>query len=188
MLAEELLILTTDDALWQTARPLLDAALRLEQNDDVYTWHGWRKSQVQAFLGTLPSLCSLVVGVWDTLCATGAQPAQDKLVLGIVCEVARGVVRSVCTFEKLVAAGLKPVDELEIGMEDALEIMHYARRQIAPVAWALFIEKAAWDEWLFAAGDDETAPDKGELLGRLARAGRCVLMGSQSAPHEHEEQ
>lgn len=181
MLAEELLVRNGEGALWETARPLLDTALRLEQNDDTYTWHGWQKSQMNSFLAALPSPCSLVVGVWDTLPAAGARPAQDKLVLGVACEVEEGVVRSICTFEQFVSAGLKPVGELEIGMEDALEIMHYARRQVAPVAWALFIEKTAWDEWLF------TSTDKGRLLDELVRRGRCVLMGSQSSSHEDYE-
>lgn len=179
MLAEELLILNSEGALWQAARPLLDAALRLDQNDDTSTWHGWQKSRMEAFLAALPSPCSLVAGVWDTLPAAGARPAQDTLVLGIVCAVEQGEIRSICTFEHLVAAGLKSIDELEISIEDALEIMHYARRQVAPVAWALFGEKAAWDEWLF------TPTDKGQLLDELVNRGRCVLMGSQAASHEH---
>ena len=184
VLAEELLVLNSEGALWQQARPLLDAALRLEQQDDTYVWHGWQKDQIRAFLSTLPSPCSLVVGVWDTLAATSSRPAQEQLVLGAVCEVVQGTVCSICTFENLVAAGLKPIAELEIGMEDALEIMHYARRQVAPVAWALFIERTAWDEWLFTSSENGGALDKGELLGKLADKGRCVLMGSQAALHE----
>lgn len=180
MLAEELLILNGTDPLWQTAHPLLDAALRLEQQDDEYHWHGWQKKPVQAFLAGLPSPCSLVVGVWETLPATSLQDTQDKLVLGVVCHIAQGIVHALWTFETLVMAGLKPVDELEISMEDALEIMHYARRQVAPVAWALFIEKTAWDEWLFTTTRDDKPQDKGELLAALANKGRCVLMGSQA--------
>ncbi len=181
MLAEELLIFNGEGALWQMARPLLEAALRLEQNDDMYTWHGWRKRRIDVFLSALPSPCSLVIGVWDTLPATSTRPAQDKLVLGVTCKVEEGVVRSICTFDQFASAGLKPVDELEIGMEDALEIMYYARKQVAPVAWALFIEKPAWDEWLF------TPTDKGALLDKLASHGRCVLMGSQATSYEHHE-
>ena len=184
MLAEELLVLNSNNTLWQTARPLLDAALRLEQQNETYTWHGWQKASIQAFLATLPSPCSLVVGVWDTLPATSTQPAQDKLVLGVVCEVVQGTVRALSTFESLVDVGLKPVDELEISMEAALAIMHHARRQVAPVAWALFIEKTAWDEWLFADAEDGGALDKGALLAELAHHGRCVLMGSQAALYE----
>src|SRR5260370_38681686 len=75
VLAEELHVLNGNDALWQTARPLLEVALRLEQNDDTSTWHGWQKRSMQAFLGALPSPCSLVGGVWDTLAATSTQPA-----------------------------------------------------------------------------------------------------------------
>ena len=181
MLAEELLVLDGEDALWQAARPLLDAALSLEYADETATWHGWQKRQVNAFLASLPSPCSLVVGAWDTLPATETDPEQDRLVLGIVCAVEQGEIRSLCTFTSLVQAGLKPVDELEIGMEDALDIMHYARRRVAPVAWALFIEKAAWDEWIFATADDEGVLDKGEVIARFALQGRCVLMGSRAA-------
>ena len=64
VLAEELCVLDGDSALWRPARPLLDAALRLEQNDDTYSWHGWNKQQIIAFLDQLPQKCSLVVGVW----------------------------------------------------------------------------------------------------------------------------
>lgn len=186
MLAEELLVLNGTDTLWQTARPLLDAALRLAQQDETYIWHGWQKASIQTFLAALPSPCSLVVGVWDTLPATGTQPAQDRLVLGVVCEVVQGTVRALSTFESLVAAGLKPMDELEISMDDALEIMHYARRQVAPVAWALFTEQTAWNEWLFASAEDGGALDKGALLAELAHRGRCVLMGSQAALYEQQ--
>lgn len=187
VLAEEFLILNGTDALWQTARPLLDVALHLEQQDDTYSWHGWQKAPIQAFLAALPSPCSLVVGVWDTFPATSTQPAQDKLVLGVVCDVAQGTVRALHTFEALVTVGLKSVDELEISMEDALEIMHYARRQVAPVAWALFIEKTAWDEWLFTDTEDGWTMDKGALLDTFANKGRCVLMGSQATLHEQDE-
>lgn len=180
VLAEELVVFDGEDALWQVARPLLDAALFLEHAAETSTWHGWQKRQVDAFLAALPSPCSLVAGVWDTLPATDTDPEQDKLVLGVVCAVEQGEVRSLCTFASLVSAGLKPVDELEIGMEDALEIMHYARRRVAPVAWALFIEKTAWDEWIFAMVDDGGVLDKGEILTRFAASGRCVLMGSQA--------
>ena len=49
-------------------------------------------------------------------------------------------VRSVPLNEALIAAGLKPIKQLEPGYEDALEIMRMARVQIAPVAWALFTQ------------------------------------------------
>lgn len=183
MLAEELLVLNDETPLWQQARFLVNAALRLEQNDASYIWHGWQKAQIGAFLHTLPDPCSLVVGVWGRIPATASCPSQEKLVLGVVCEVVEGVIRSICGFERLVAAGLKPVDTLEIGLEDALEIMHYARKQVAPVAWALFTEQATWNTWLFTADEDGGALDKGELLRTLARKGDCVLMGSQAASH-----
>lgn len=182
MLAEELQIFNGEGVLWERARPLLEAALRLENSGEGYVWHGWQEEQVSRFLGELPSPCSLVVGVWDTL--SDEQGERDMLALGIVCEVVQGIVSSISTFERLVAAGLKPLAELEIGIEDALDIMHYARRQVAPVAWALFIERTAWDEWLFASAEDGGALDKGELLDALAQKGRCVLMGSQAAEDE----
>ncbi len=181
MLAEELVVLDGEDALWQAVRPLLNLALRLEQGDETSHWRGWQKRQIEAFLGGLPSPCSLVVGAWETLPATALESAQDRLVLGIICGVEQGEIRSLGTFASLVAAGLKPVEELEIGMEDALEVMHYVRRKLAPVAWALFIEKAAWDEWIYTAAEDDGPLDKGELLDRFVQMGRCVLMGSQAA-------
>lgn len=173
MLAEELRVLDGDSALWRPVRPLLDAALRLEQNDDTYSWHGWNKQQITAFLDRLPPRCSLVVGVWET---EAGMP--EELALGVVCEVVNGEVHSLCTFQALTSAGLKR--ELEPGIDDALEIMRAARRLVAPVAWALFMEKSAWDEWLFAGGDDGAVVDKGELLANFARQGRCVLLGGQS--------
>jgi hypothetical protein len=181
VLADELVILDSDSALWLTARPLLDAALRLEQGDEDLTWHGWSKSQVQAFLSALPSPCSLVVGAWDTLAATRREPARDVLVLGLVCKVEQGELRTLGTFASLVAAGLKSVEKLGIGIEDALDVLHYARKAFAPVAWALFLEKSAWDEWLLTATDEDGQEiDKGVLLTRLMDAGRGVLMGSQA--------
>ncbi|MGH2509132.1 MAG: hypothetical protein ACRDHZ_17270, partial [Ktedonobacteraceae bacterium] len=101
MLAEELLILNGTDTLWQTARPLLDAALRLEQLDETSTWYGWQKAAMQAFLAALPSRCSLVIGVWETLPATNLPATQDKLVLGVVCDVEQGIIRALWTFEAL---------------------------------------------------------------------------------------
>ncbi len=174
VLAEELLVLDGDSPLWCPARPLLDAALRLEQDDDTYTWHGWNKQQIITFLDRLPPKCSLVVGVWET---EADMPEHEELVLGVVCEVVNGEVHSICTFQALTSAGLKPARELEPGVDDALEIMRAARKLVAPVAWALFMEKSAWDEWLFAGGDDGAAIDKGELLAAFARQGRCVLLG-----------
>jgi len=181
VLAEELVVIDGDSQLWRAARPLLDVALRLEQNDDTYAWHGWGKEQIDIFLKNLPPLCSLVLGVWETV--QGAKGESEELRLGVVCEVVEGEVRSIRTFEALSATGLKPIHELEPGIDDALEIMRVARTQVAPVAWALFIEKAAWDEWLFAEERDGTVISKGDVLASLARQGRCVILGSQAAHH-----
>ncbi|MFL5693269.1 MAG: hypothetical protein ACJ795_15850, partial [Ktedonobacteraceae bacterium] len=63
MLAEELLVLDADTTLWRAARPLLNIALQLEQRDENYSWHGWHKQQMEAFLKKLPAQCSLVLGV-----------------------------------------------------------------------------------------------------------------------------
>jgi hypothetical protein len=185
VLAEELVVIDGDSQLWHTARPLLNAALRLEQNDDTYSWHGWGKEQIHIFLKNLPPLSSLVLGVWETVPGVEDESEQtrEELRLGIVCEVVESEVRSIRTFEALTAAGLKPINELEPGIDDALEIMRVARTQIAPIAWALFIEKAAWDEWLFAEGRDGAVIDKGDVLASLARQGRCVILGSQVAHH-----
>lgn len=183
MLAEELLVLDGDSLLWHAARPLLEVALRLERNDDSYAWHGWNKQQIVTFLKQLPERCSLVVGVWETIPEEESAPEREVLVLGMVCEIVEGEVRSIRTFQALTAAGLKPVKELEPGVEDALEIMRMTRMLVAPVAWALFIEKSAWSEWVFGNGDDDTVIDKGDLLAAFEHQGRCVLMGSQAAHH-----
>ena len=182
MLAEELIVLDADSSLWRTAHPLLDVALRLEQNDASYSWHGWNKQQMSDFLKNLPPQCSLVIGVWETM---GDPLEQEVLWLGVVCEVVEGEVCSIRTFEALSAAGLKSARQLEPGIEDALEIMRVARAQVAPVAWALFTDKATWDEWLFASDDDGGISDKGEILAAFARRGRCVLLGSQATQHHH---
>ena len=184
MLAQELLVADGDAQLFRAVRPLLDVALRLDQNDDTYSWRGWNKQQIESFLGSLPSLCSLVAGVWETISEDGEMAEHEKLVLGCVCEVHDGVVATIRTFESLAGAGLKAIDQLEPGVEDGLEIMR-AARTVAPVAYALFIEKTAWDEWIFSGGDDDGAVDKGEALASIARQGRCVLMGSQVATHHH---
>ena len=184
MLAEELLIIDGDAPLFRPLRPLIDNALRLEHGDDTYSWHGWNRAQIERFLASLPPLCSLVVGVWETLPGDGEMAEQEKLALGCVCEVRGGEVRTIRTFEALAEAGLKAVNQLEPGIEDALEIMR-AARTVAPVAYALFIEKTAWDEWLFNSAEDGGVVDKGDALAALARAGRCVLMGSQVAGHNH---
>ena len=185
MLADELLVIDAHAPLWRAARPLLDVALQLEQNDDSYTWHGWNKAQISNFLKNLPARCSLVVAVWETLSEEGAVLEQEMLSLGIACEVVEGEVRSIRTFEALTASGLKPVIQLEPGIDDALEIMRVVRSEIAPVAWVLFIEKAAWNEWLFNSVDEGGVIDIGALLAAFPRQGRCVVMGSQSAHHHH---
>ena len=179
MLAEEFAILADNGPLWQAARSLLDVAARLDQMDQIHNWHGWQREQIDAFLAALPSPSSLVVGVWEM------QPSlPDRLHLGIVCKVVQGEICSLSTFEALRSAGLKPSEELAIGIEDALEIMHYARSQVAPVAWALFCEKTAWDEWLFTAIEEHEGQSKGELLRNLIDQGRGVLMGSQATAYE----
>lgn len=182
MLEEEVLVVDGDSPSFRPLRPLLDAALRLEWNDESYTWHGWNKAQISAFLDALPASCSLVVGVWETFPGDESTPEVERLALGCVCEVRKGNICAVRTFDAL--AGLKPIDQLEPGIEDALEIMRIARQVSSTVAWALFIEKAAWDAWLFAAGEHGEVVDKGETLAEFARQGKCVLLGSQAA-HQH---
>ena len=193
MLAEELVVIDGDAPLWVAARPFLDAALRLELNGDGYTWHGWNKEQMEVFLLTLPSHCSLVVGVWEILEDVDTSAEQELLSMGVVCEIVDGEVHTIRTFDALTSSGLKPTKELEPGFEDALEIMRAARTQVAPVAWALFTDKMTWNDWVFAvAGDDgvvngvdKDVIDKGELLATFARQGRCVLMGSQTTHRHH---
>lgn len=178
MLAEELLVLDADTPLWDAVRPLLQAALRLEQGDGASFWHGWRKKAIEAFLQGLPAHCSLLVGVWET-----TTEGQDVLIVGCICEVREGQICTVCTFEALTDADLPAVKAMEPGIEHAQALMQAARKQIAPVAWALFTDRTTWDEWLFSSGDNETMIDKGELLATLAHQGRCVLMGGQAALH-----
>lgn len=188
MLAEELSVLDADAPLWNAARSLLDSAFRLEQNAETYSWHGWNKQQIDRFLQGLPAHCTLLVGVWDTIAdeeeASGAVITdREALVLGVVGEVVRGEVCSLRTFEALNDASLPSVQALEPGFEHARELMRSVKAQIAPVAWALFTDKATWDEWLFTTGNDGGSIDKGELLAELARQGRCVLMGTQTIQH-----
>jgi hypothetical protein len=194
VLAEELLVVDGDSALFRPVRPLLEAALRLEQQDESYCWRGWTKRQLASFLASLPAQCSLVAGVWGTIRGGEGgeggegdeeQPGRETLVLGMVCEVREGEVRSIRTFEALAEAGLKPAQQLEPGVEDGLEIMRAARELAGPVAFALFIEEEAWNEWVYASGENDGAIDKGEALASLARQGRCVLMGSQVPRHHH---
>ena len=182
MLAEELIVIDPNSPLWSAARPYLDLALRLERSDDSYSWHGWQKHQVEQFLNKLPQRCSLVIGVWGMLPTEATSSEHEPLILGVACEVIEGHVYSIRTFEALTAAGLKPAAQLEPGIDDALEIMRLVRAQVAPVAWALFTDKATWDEWLFTTANDRII-DKGEMLATLARQGRCVLLGSQNSHH-----
>ena len=183
MLTEELLILDAETPLWNAVQPLLDAALRLEQNDDTYSWHGWDKRQINTFLKHLPAHCVLLAGVWETAINEDGAGERESLVVGCVCEVVEGEVCSIRTFESLVDSGLLDVKLLEPGYEHALEIMRAAKKQVAPVAWALFTDKTTWDEWIFSDGNNDMVIDKGELLSSLARQGRCVLMGNQTAHH-----
>jgi hypothetical protein len=190
VLAQEVAVLDGDSPLWERARGLLNAALLLEQQDEGYVWHGWTRGQIEAFLRGLPSPCCLVVAVWQAALPEQAAAhvpdgrAAEQLMLGLVCEVVEGEVRSLRTFEALRAAGLKAVAELEPGYEDGLAILRAAHALVAPVAWALFTDWQTWNEWLY--GSDETQPpesvvDKGALLTALAQAGRCVLLGTQTA-------
>lgn len=187
MLAEELTVLDVDSPLWTTARPLLDAALLLEQNDETFFWHGWDKRQINQFLASLPVQSTLVVGVWDIFReeedGSGEQVERELLTIGIVCEVMHGVVQSLRTFNALLNTGLKPVAQLEPGIEDATEILRLVKREIAPAAWALFTDRATWNEWIFADSDENQSINKGELLTAFAQQGRCVLLGGQTAHH-----
>ena len=183
MLVEEFVIIDPEASLWNAVRPLLDGALQLEREDRSYTWHSWRKEPIEDFFKRLPTHCALLVGVWDAEdIAEDAGEAQERevLVLGCVCEVREEKIYSLRTFEALANAdtSLPPTKELEPGYQHALELMRATRMQVAPVAWALFTDRATWNEWLFAEDD------KGELIASLAQQGRCVLMGSQTSHHE----
>jgi hypothetical protein len=185
VLAEELSVLDADAPLWDSARSLLEIAYRLEHNGETYAWHGWQKQQIDTFLQSLPAHCTFLVGVWETLLDED-EPAfqgREALVLGCVCEVVRGEICSLRTFEALHDASLPPLQELEPGFDHARALMRVVKAQVASVAWALFTDKATWDEWLFAEGNESGFTDKGELLAELARQGRCVLMGTQTIHH-----
>ena len=179
MLAEKFIVLDSDSPLWMSTSPLLDIALRFDQNDETYSWNGWNKQQINEFLAGLPQRCSLVVGVWETSLAEDDVIEHEVLLLGVVCEVVAGEVCSIRTYEALTAYGLGPVSSLEPGIDDAIEIMRIVRTQVAPVAWALFTDKATWDEWLFASSDQGDVVNKGDILTAFARQGRCVIMGNQ---------
>lgn len=192
MLAEELTVLDGDSPLWNAARPLLDAALLLEQNDEHFSWHGWNKAQIEQFLASLPSRCSLIAAVWDTLAQDeehGIPEERELLTLGILCEVVAGEIQSLRTFNALTASGLKPIEQLEPGPEDAYAVLRIAKLDVAPVAWALFTDRATWNEWVFTdnTGNEDAEEahivDKGVLLATFARQGRCVLLGTQTSHH-----
>ncbi len=180
MLAKDLIVYDNDSPLWLSARPLLDIAVRLDQNDETYSWNGWNKRRITDFLISLPSPSSLIVGVWETISEKEGSPEGEKLVIGLVFEITEGEVSSIRTFDALTIDGLKPSTQLEPGIDDALEIIRHTEKLVAPVAWALFMEKSTWDEWLSAIADDGTVIDKGRQLITLIHQGRCVLMGSQT--------
>lgn len=187
VLAEELTVVDADSPLWSTARPLLDVALQLEQHDETFSWHGWDKRQINQFLANLPPQSTLVVGVWDIFqeeeSGVAGRVERELLTTGIVCEVLNGVVHSIRTFNALMNAGLKPVEQLEPGIEDATEILRVVRTAITPAAWALFTDRATWNEWVYASDDEEHGMNKGELLATFVRQGRCVLLGGQTHHH-----
>lgn len=183
MLAEEFVVFEAESSLWSAVRPLLDAALQIEQYDETYSWYGWNKKPINAFLQSLPQHCTLLVGIWETVSNERDDFSADeheKLLLSCVCEVVGGKVCSIRTFDALTRAEFIPEQDLEPGYEHALAVMRLAKKHIAPVAWALFTEKITWDEWIFAESDDG---NKGELLASLARQGRCVLLGGQATSH-----
>ncbi len=196
MFVEDLIIIDADSALWQPARPIVEAALGLAQNDEQFTWHGWSKTQIETFLHHLPSHCTLLLGVWETEESgvgeqmTEQEPGEtveehEKLILGVICEVVQGEVSSIRTFEALVDESLPPLSQLEPGYQHALALMQATRKQVAPVAWALFTDRETWQEWLFSQKDAQGELDKGTLLTSLAQQGRCVLMGSQTSHAHH---
>jgi hypothetical protein len=179
VLVEELAVIDAASPLWGAVRPLLDAALRIEQQDSSYSWHGWRKEDINAFLKALPAHCSLLVGVWQV--DASAAEMSEQLMLGCVCEVVAGEISSVRTIETFTEAGLPPIAQLEPGYDHAQELIRITGKQVAPVAWAIFTDKVTWDEWLLTDRDNEHTLDKGELLTSLTQQGRCVLLGSQVA-------
>ncbi|MBO0780721.1 MAG: hypothetical protein J2P37_18010, partial [Ktedonobacteraceae bacterium] len=130
MLAEELVVLNADAPFWDPIRPLLKVALRLEQNETTYSWHGWKKQMLEDLLASLPAHCALVVGVWKTMTDQQEdEEGHEALALSCVCEIVKGQVRSLRTFEALTDAGLPPIQELEPGYEHACEIMRVVRMQ-----------------------------------------------------------
>jgi hypothetical protein len=184
LLAKEFIVFESVAPLWLSTRTLLDIALRIDQNDETYSWNGWSKQPIRDFLNSLPSPSSLVAGVWETIPGREGSPECENLVIGLICEIIDGEVCSVRTFDALTVGGLKSSNQLEPGIDDALEIIRQTEKLVAPVAWALFTEKSTWDEWLFAVEKDGIAVDKGQQLIAFTRHGRCVLMGSQTIYNE----
>lgn len=181
MLAQELVIVDGDMPEWESVRPLVDSALRLEQSQKSASWHGWTKEQIDTFLKQLPPHCTLLLGVWETRIDERTAQERDLLVLGCACEVVDGSISSVRTVASLVESNGPSLEELEPSFEHAYTLMQSAKRQIAPVAWALFTDRATWNEWVYTESENGEEIDKGELLAALARQGRCVLMGNQTA-------
>lgn len=195
MLAEDFVIVDVNSPSWSAIRPYVEAALRLEQDEGPAIWHGWDKLQINAFLQGLPSPCSLLVAVWETEdvvenddrgqdSSLHGQSTRERLVLGCVCEIVAGEVRSIRSFESLQDDDLPPLEELEPEYQHAFELMRVVRKLVAPVAWGLFTDKQTWHDWIFQAGDKSLPyDDKGKLLTELAQQGKCVLMGSQTTHH-----
>jgi len=179
LLAKDFVVFDSDSPLWLPVSTLLDIALCFDQNDETFSWNGWRKQPIRDFLNSLPSPSSLVAGVWETIPEKEGSPECEKLVVGLVCEIIDGGVSSIRTFDALTVGGLKSSNQLEPGIDDAREIIRQTEMLVAPVVWALFTEKSTWDEWLFANLDESTAVDKGQQLATFTQQGRCVLMGSQ---------
>jgi hypothetical protein len=183
VLTKEIVVIDATSPLWSAIRPLLDVALQIEQKDSSYSWHGWRKEDINASLKILPAHCSLLVGVWQVDTTVAEKP--EKLSLGCVCEVIDGEVYSVRTFEAFVDAGLPPIAQLEPGYMHAQALIRIAGEQVAPVAWALFTDQVTWDEWLLTDVDNEPTRGKKDLLASLTQQGRCVILGSQVNQHRH---
>ena len=136
MFAEEFIVIDCDSPLWLSTRPLLDIAVRLDQNEETYSWNGWNKRQVKGFLDSLPSRSSLVVGVWETIPEKEGSDECENLFIGLVCEIIDGEVNSIRTFDALTRVGLKPSNQLEPSIDDAREIIRHAEKLVAPVGWA----------------------------------------------------
>ena len=172
MLAEALSVEHADSALWQALRPLVEVALRLEQEAATSSWRGWQKQSIETFLKGLPDHCALLVGVWEDGAGEGT---EEMLYLACACEVRHGEVIAVRCLDALDG----PEQRVwEPGIQHGLEMMRMVRSRVAPVAWALFTDKATWDEWLFTTQEDEGALDKGALLVALTHQGRCVILGN----------